>query len=100
MTGMHVGALRVEVRIPGTRSLKDKRRVVKGLIAQVCNAHPVAIAEIDHQDLWQRAAFGIAAVAPQSGHLDRMLHTIERDLRLRRDIEVLDIARAYLEDPA
>lgn len=99
MAGMYVGALRVEVRIPGTRSLKEKRRVVKSLIAQVSNAHPVAIAEVDHQDLWQRASFGIAAVAPQSGHLDRMLHTIERDLRLRSDIEILDVARTYLEDP-
>jgi uncharacterized protein YlxP (DUF503 family) len=96
---MHVGALRVEVRIPGVRSLKEKRRVVKSVIAQISNAHPVAIAEVDHQDLWQRASFGIAAVAPQSGHLDRMLHTIERELRVRQDIEVLDSARTYLEDP-
>ena len=96
---MHVGALRVEVRIPGVRSLKEKRRVVKSVIAQVSNAHPGAIAEVDHQDLWQRASFGIAAVAPQSGHLDRMLHTIERELRLRRDMEVLESARTYLEDP-
>jgi uncharacterized protein YlxP (DUF503 family) len=96
---MHVGALRVEVRIPGVRSLKEKRRVVKSVVAQISNAHPVAIAEVDHQDLWQRASFGIAAVAPQSGHLDRMLHTIERELRVRHDIEVLDSARTYLEDP-
>ena len=49
---MHVAAMRVELRIRDARSLKDKRRVVKSMLAEVGKAHPVGIAEVDHQALW------------------------------------------------
>ena len=53
---MDVGALRVELRIRGVRSLKEKRRVMKRIIADVGAAHPVAVAEVDYQELSDWAA--------------------------------------------
>jgi len=97
---VHVGALHVELRIRGIRSLKEKRRVLKRIIADVGAAHPVAVAEVDHQDLWQRAGLGIAVVSESPGHLDRMLAAIARDLDRRTDIEVLDSRRSYLDEEA
>ena len=95
---MHVGALHVELRIRGIRSLKEKRRVLKRIIADVGAAHPVAVAEVDHQDLWQRADLGIAVVSESPGHADRMLATIARDLERRTEIEVLDSRRSYFDE--
>ena len=59
---MHAAVIRVELKIPGVRSLKEKRRIVKSLIANLTNTHPLSVAEVDHQDLWQRSTIGIAVV--------------------------------------
>ncbi len=78
-------------------SLKDKRRVVKGILADIGRAHPVGIAEVDHQDLWQRATLGIAAVSASPGHVDRMLRAVTSDLDKRNDVELLGTTWSYLE---
>lgn len=95
---MHVGALRIELRIRDVRSLKEKRKVVKGIISDIGRAYPVAVAEVDHQDLWQRADLGVAVVSGSPGHVDRMLTAVRTDLDRRAEIEVLGAARSYLEE--
>ena len=95
---MHVGASRIELRIRDVRSLKEKRKVVKSIIADVGRAHPVAIAEVDHQDLWQRTDLGVAVVSGSPGHVDRMLTAVQIDLDRRTEIEVLGSTRSYLEE--
>lgn len=95
---MYVGALRVELRIRGMRSLKEKRRVLKRIIAEIGSPHPIAVAEVDHQDLWQRADVGVAAVSESPGQVDRVLTSITRDLEQRAEIEVLGTSRFYLDE--
>ena len=95
---MHVGASRIELRIRDMRSLKAKRKVVKSIIAEIGRAYPVAVAEVDHQDLWQRTDLGVAVVSDSPGHVDRMLAAIQIDLDRRTDIEVLGVTRSYLEE--
>lgn len=95
---MHVGASRIELRIRDIRSLKEKRKVVKSIIADIGRVYPVAVAEVDHQDLWQRADLGVAVVSGSPGHVDRMLTTIQMDLERRTEIEVLSSTRSYLEE--
>ncbi len=97
---MHVAALRVDLRIRNVQSLKEKRAIVKSVIAHLTKTFDVAVSEVDHQELWQRATLGIAVVAPQAGQADRILHSVRRSLDQREDIEVLDTRTAYLEDPA
>lgn len=80
------------------RSLKEKRRVVKRIIAEIGGSHPTAVAEVDHQDLWQRADLGIAVVSESPGQVDRMLASIARDLEQRTEIEVLGTSRFYLDE--
>ncbi len=95
---MHVGAQRIELRIRDVRSLKEKRKVVKGIISDIGRAYPVAVAEVDHQDLWQRADLGVAVVSGSPGHIDRMLTAVQTDLDRRAEIEVLGATRSYLEE--
>ena len=97
---MYVAALRVDLRIRNVQSLKEKRGIVKSVIAHLTKTFDVAVAEVDHQELWQRATLGIAVVAPQAGQADRILHSVRRSLDQRDEIEVLDTRTAYLEDPA
>lgn len=94
---MHVAAMRAELRIRDARSLKDKRRVLKGLLGEVGRAHPVAIAEVDHQDLWNRATVGVAAVSSTPGQVERMLRSVERDIDAWDGVEVLGTATTFLE---
>jgi len=95
---VHAAALRLEIRIPEARSLKDKRRIVKGLIGSLTAAFPVAVSEVGFQDQWQRATLGAALVAPQAGQLERMIHRVRRSLGERPDIELLEVGISYLEE--
>ena len=88
---MHVAAVTVELRIRDMHSLKEKRRVVKSIIADIGKSHPVAIAEVDHQDLWQRSTLGMAAISTSPGQVERMLRSINNDLDAREDVELLGV---------
>ena len=73
---MLVGTLCVQVYIPGATSLKDKRRIVKGMIAKVQNRFNVSIAELDSEDLWRRATIGIAMIGDSQEHIERQLQLV------------------------
>lgn len=96
---MHAAALRVELRIPGAHSLKEKRGALKPLIAELRKRFGVSVAEVDHQDLWQRATLGVAIVAPQAGQLQRVVHSLEKHFENLNGVLYLRMAVSYLEDP-
>jgi hypothetical protein len=81
---------RFDLRIPGCRSLKQKRHVVKTLSAALRQRFPVSVAEVDHHDLWQRAVLGVAAVGGDSHHLRRVMHEVEKAVDQWVDVEVID----------
>jgi uncharacterized protein len=71
---MIVGISVFELHLPSSRSLKDKRRVVKSLIDRVHQRYRVSIAETDFHDLHQRAEIAVAAVAAGGEmEMDRMM---------------------------
>jgi uncharacterized protein YlxP (DUF503 family) len=63
---MRVALLRLEMHFFETRSLKDKRSALARLRAELRKRFNVSVAEIDHQNLWQRAALGLAFFAPHA----------------------------------
>jgi uncharacterized protein YlxP (DUF503 family) len=67
---MFVALLRLDLRLPDASSLKDKRSVVKGLAAALRKLN-CAVAEVDHQDLRQRATLAVATVAGEGFHARR-----------------------------
>lgn len=77
---MFIGIARFELFLPQARSLKDKRQVLRSLVTTVRNKFPVAIAEVEFQGLWQRAAIGISCVAGSSGHCQTLLEEVERTI--------------------
>jgi uncharacterized protein len=87
-TKMFVALLRLDLRLPDATSLKDKRSVVKGLVADLRKLN-CSVAEVDHHDLRQRAALAVAAVAGEGFHARKVLHTAEREVERHPAVEVL-----------
>ncbi|HYF77516.1 MAG TPA: DUF503 domain-containing protein [Symbiobacteriaceae bacterium] len=69
---MFIAAIRLELSIPESGSLKSKRMVLKSLMDKVRTRFGAAVAEVGDQDLWQRAAVGIALVSGEEGHVRDM----------------------------
>lgn len=86
---MFVGIARYDFLVPASGSLKDKRQVVRSLVAGLRAKFNVSIAEVDHQDLRQRGAIAVSCVSESSFHAKRMLHEVERFIRNQHPIEVL-----------
>ena len=73
---MFVGIARLEYHIPHARSLKAKRHVLRKLIDRTRAKFKVTVNEVDHQDLWQRTAIGVAVVGGDGGHVEHMLSQV------------------------
>ena len=86
---MLVSLCRFDLRIPGVMSLKEKRHVLKALTVSIRHKFNVAVAEVDHQDLWQRAAIAVSAVAGEGYHLKRVMHEVERHIDTFPAVEVI-----------
>jgi len=88
---MHIGVLKVKLRINENHSLKGKRQVVKPIITRVQNKFNVSIAEIDDQELWQMATLGITCVSNSSRHTNEVLSKVMDYINIvRGDAEILD----------
>lgn len=86
---MLVGLSAFDLRIPLAGSLKEKRRVVKSLTSGIRQRFNVAVAEVDHQDLWQRATLAVSAVGAQGYQIRKVLHEVERYMERQPEIEVI-----------
>jgi len=82
--------MRLEIHIPASDSLKAKRSVMNHVKERVRSRFNAAVAEIDHQDLWQRATLGVAVVGGESGVLDRVLRDILACVESEVRLSVLD----------
>jgi uncharacterized protein len=87
---MIVGIVRIELHLPGSSSLKDKRQVIRSLKERIRHRLQAAVAEVDHQDLWQRAALGVAVVSGEGHHVDEMLQQIRNLVEGTHGAVVLD----------
>jgi uncharacterized protein YlxP (DUF503 family) len=70
---MVVGVARIVLHIPSSQSLKDKRQVVKSLLAQVQRQFQIAAGEVERQDQWQIGVIGLACVSTSARHADEIL---------------------------
>lgn len=92
---MLVGTLLVEVHIPGSTSLKEKRQVVKSIVQRVQNRFNVSIAELNNEDLWQRATIGVAMVGDNQEHIQRKLQLVVNFMDAEPRWEVMRIEMVW-----
>ncbi len=82
-TTLVIGTLQVTVQVPESRSLKDKRMVIRSITSRVRQTFAVAVAEVGAQDTWQTAVVGVACVSNSARHADevcqKVLAYIEND---------------------
>ncbi|MBV8952361.1 MAG: DUF503 domain-containing protein [Actinobacteria bacterium] len=95
---MHAAAVCFDLHVPESRSLKAKRSAVRPIVDGLRHRLHVSVAEVDHQDQWQRAAIAVAVVAESSGQLERVLDSVERFVVNAADVELLGQQTAYLDD--
>ncbi|HEV2247821.1 MAG TPA: DUF503 domain-containing protein [Terriglobia bacterium] len=90
---MPVGLLTLEIHLPYSHSLKEKRAVLRKLRDRLRSRFNVAVAELDHRDVWQVATLGVVSISDSQQLLDAVfrdvLHESERILGddVRHDIE-------------
>lgn len=94
---MHAAAVRLELRIPGCRSLKDKRRVLRPMLEHLRRRLELSASEVGHQDSWQRATIAVAVVAPQAGRLEEVIEGIHRWALGLVDAELVGFETTHLE---
>ena len=85
---MIVGAALVEIHVHGSRSLKQKRGVVRSIIQRVRNRYNMSVAEVGGQDTWQRAVLGLGIVGSDVTVLRRQL---EKALEFIEDLHLAEV---------
>ena len=89
-----------DLHIPEARSLKAKRAAIKPIIEGVRHRFSVSVAEVEHQDQWQRSVIAVAAVASSGAHLEDILGSVDRFVWSHPNIEVLSTERSWLDGEA
>ena len=89
--------MRFDLHLPACHSLKEKRAVIKPILDGARHRYSVAASEVGHQDKWQRAALGMATVAPTPGHATEVLDAVERFVWSFPEVEVVDAERTWAE---
>ncbi|MBA5866749.1 MAG: DUF503 family protein [Nitrospira sp. CR1.3] len=86
---MVVGLCTVELFIPDSQSLKDKRQVLLSLKDRLRERFNLSVAEVDGQDLWQRAVLGLACVANEGRHVNQVLDQALNVIRSQPAVEIV-----------
>jgi hypothetical protein len=87
---MIVGTCLVDLRIPGCRSLKEKRQIVKALKDSIRRKYNISIAELEHQDTWQRALIGIAAISSNARFANQVLSKVVNVIEANGSVQLID----------
>jgi len=85
---MPIGLLTLEIQVEDAQSLKDKRQILRSLKDRLRAHFNVAVAELDHHDLWQRSKVGVVTISNDGKHLEESLDAIaaESERILGRDL--------------
>ena len=95
---MHVASLTFELHLPAVHSLKEKRSTLRSILEGSRRRFGVASAEVGHQDAWQLATLGMAAVSSSVTHAGEVLDSVERFVWSFPEVEVLSCQRRWMSD--
>jgi uncharacterized protein YlxP (DUF503 family) len=95
---MYVGTLSFDLLLGDVRSLKEKRSVVRPIVAELQRKFAVSVAEVGDQDVYRRVRIGVAVVSGETGHLTDVLDRCERMIAARPEVELLSVRRRLHTD--
>ena len=90
---MIIAAITFRLHAPWVHSLKEKRMVVKSLVAQLQNQFHVSAAEIDEQDAHQIIVIGVAAIVPHNAMADSLMDEISAFMESNTEADIVDEQR-------
>ncbi len=93
---MWIGWLRADLLLGDVHSLKQKRSVVRPVVAEVRRRLEVSVAEVDHLNAYRRTAIGVSLTAADRARVDEVLDVAERLLASRPEVELVETQRRIL----
>jgi uncharacterized protein YlxP (DUF503 family) len=90
---MRIAVMTFRLRASWVRSLKEKRKIVKSLIAKLQNRFHVSAAEVDEQDTHQIIVIGVAAIVPHNALADSLMEAISLFMEENMEAEIIDEER-------
>lgn len=90
---MNIAVMTFRLYAPWVHSLKEKRMIVKSLVARLQNRFHVSAAEVDGQDTHQIIVIGTAAIVPYSAMADSLMDDISQFVEENTEAEILDEQR-------
>lgn len=88
---MIIGTITFKIHISHSHSLKEKRSVVKSIIAKIQNKFKVSVAELDFQEQWQIALIGVALIANETKMIEKQMSQVIEFLDKQIQLEVVEI---------
>ncbi len=95
---MYMGSLSIDLLLGDVHSLKEKRGLVRPIVAELRRRFDVSAAETGHLDLHRRAEVGVGLVSADAGHCHEVLDACERLVAARPEVEVLGVRRRVWDD--
>jgi uncharacterized protein YlxP (DUF503 family) len=95
---MFVGVLTLDLLLGDVHSLKEKRSVVRPIVAELRKRFVVSVVEAGHLDLHRRALVGVAVVAVDRAHCVDVVEACERLVAARPEVELLSARRRFLSE--
>jgi len=93
---VYVGALELDLLLGDVGSIKEKRSVVRPVVAEIKRKYAVSVAEAGHLDLHRRALIGVAVVAADAEHVTDVLENCERLVSSRPELQVLSARTRWM----
>ena len=90
---MRIAVMTFRLHAPWVHSLKEKRMIVKSIIAKLQNKFHVSAAETDEQDIHQIIVIGVAAIVPDNAIADSLMEKISRFVEENTEAEIIDEER-------
>jgi uncharacterized protein YlxP (DUF503 family) len=95
---VYVGVLSLDLLLGDVHSLKEKRSLVRPIVAELRKRYDVAAAEAGHLELHRRSLIGVAVVAPDKGHCVEVLDACERLVASRPEVELLSARQQFVSE--
>lgn len=90
---MIVKTLKLDLYMPASNSLKDKRRIIKSLMQRCRQKFNVSVSEVDHMDQWRQAVIGIAIITNADSYADKILDKCLNLIEADHKVEITKIER-------
>ena len=94
---MPIATLKLEIRIEGAHSLKDKRQVLRSLKDKLRIHFNISVAELEVTDLWQRATIGVVAISNSRSYLEGLMQSVEKSAAKIANDHGAEVVDSYFE---